>query len=219
VGRIVHIAEETDTVFDIERNRSDDFWTATFWVVAGEDSSIDGLSLTDAVAWAREHGDEIVLRIGDRAAGPPPDPLPQLVRRRLASEEWKDRTDADPPITWTVAMLVSPRLRVEEVIARRAELDAAAAAVGADAVSGEQIDTFIADVQAARAAGTPGFTTYGNLFYELRFDGVVAATEEGAVAAVEPRCRALEGWVRGGRAEPQGVAGRSASCGAGRKQR
>jgi hypothetical protein len=72
------------------------------------DATDDGLSLAEAVRWARERADPVVVRI----AGEEPcvdtavDLSRELRRRRPAGWEFLDRTSADPPILWDVIVEV-----------------------------------------------------------------------------------------------------------------
>jgi hypothetical protein len=118
------------------------------------------------------------------------------VRRRVPAEEWKDRTDDDPPIAWDVAVMLSP----PDPMAERADLEAtvAAAAARADARGwdSEPLDGWLADTRAAmrRAGGGEGgwFTYHSPSFrVHVRID---APTNRQALAAARERCPAPEGW-------------------------
>ena len=107
-----------------------------------------GVSADEAIAWARAHGRMVFIRPGDSlhyySAGDEPGsagrdqhtpPWPAggrpLGRRGMAGLEYLDRTAADPPITWAVAIVT----RLPSAALEDAFLGSVAAAVGALEVS------------------------------------------------------------------------------------
>lgn len=178
----------------------------------------EDLSLDEALAWARERADRIVVRIGHDAhyvIGGEPDEhhlrwpaggIAPPVRRRAPHEAWKGRTDADPDATWTATLALGPPAPPdgEWDDRRRPEWDAvvedAARSLGV-AWSGDNIDGWFADIgRAARAAKRAGrheygWTTMHSRTYHLALP-VRAPTEARAVAAAEALAPVLpDGWT------------------------
>ena len=147
----------------------------------------------------------------DAPRWPPPD-LGPLVRRRHPDDRWRDRTDADDPIRWRVDVVLVPPRAHERTLGELRELrdpwaaDAARIAASAGAVGwdAEQLDRFIADVDAAHARSggeLAGWSTYGSatLRLELRVD---AANAEHARAEAAKRLSMPPGWRSEATAEP-----------------
>ena len=76
---------------------------------------VEGLSLDDAVAWARERATRVKVRLSgfdansysagsQPTSAPPLETAGQIVRRRPAGWEFLDRTEADNPIAWDVVI-------------------------------------------------------------------------------------------------------------------
>jgi hypothetical protein len=108
----------------------------------------EGLTLEEASAWARERAERVILRLGDGDyvsadawVGPPP------VRRWPAGQEWKARTDADPPIDWVVTATVTAPHGISRVDADALVAPLAATAADWDA---ELFDEWDADHERAR---------------------------------------------------------------------
>jgi hypothetical protein len=118
---IVYIAEDEEAV--IAGDDSDHFLTGRFYGHLDKGNRIsdefEDRSLEDALAWARERADRIVVRAGYGPAYAigfesesrlpwPREGIGQPVRRRTPDEEWKDRTDADPDATWQATLGLVP---------------------------------------------------------------------------------------------------------------
>lgn len=162
---------------------------------------VEGVTAGEAVAWGRARSARVLIRLAegdyfsagdeeleDLPAWPPPD-LPELVRRRVPSEEWKDRTPADAPIAWAVRAHLTPP-DAFGMLERRPEDDAAVAALAdrtgalswdSDALDG-CIEVFV-EVARKRASS---YTTYVPCAYTLHFQ-VEASTHAVAEAAVRER--------------------------------
>jgi hypothetical protein len=76
---------------------------------------VEGLTLDDAVAWARERAPRVEVRLigfnansysagSEPTSAPPIETAPRIVRRRAAGWEFLDRTEADEPIAWDVVI-------------------------------------------------------------------------------------------------------------------
>ena len=76
---------------------------------------VEGLTLDDAVAWARERAPRIEVRLtgfnansysagSEPIAAPPIETAPRIVRRRPTGWEFLNRTEADDPIAWVVVI-------------------------------------------------------------------------------------------------------------------
>jgi hypothetical protein len=190
---IVHVAEEMDG----------SYWSGRFSAFHDlgnrmGDSTGEAMELEDALAWARERADRIVLRIGDEHV--PVEAAQPVVRRRIERERWRDRTDADRPIAWTVtATLVVPY----EVARADADALVAPLAAAADDWDAEPFDGLAADQRRARRTakgGEAGWFSYNEPAYRLRWTRE-APTCAAALAqvAVEPPA----GWKLRLEAEPR----------------
>ena len=92
------------------------------------------------------HGDALGVHDSAGAEHPPgvprwpPDDVPVLERRRIPEDRRLDRTDADPPIAWRVDVQVESRATdygtLDDLVARRAELEVAAAAARIEVLAG-----------------------------------------------------------------------------------
>ena len=218
---VVFIAEEEDSSFT--GAGFDRFLTGRFEGhleqgdrVAG---SFEDLALEEALAWARERADEIVLRVGyedvyaigfepgdDVDARPWPEGgIEAPVRRRTPDEAWKDRTDADPDARWEATIALTPPPPPEGFMEERREpgwdavVEAVAGELGA-AWSAENIDGWMAEMRAAarRARRSPtgeaGWATSFTRAYAVTF-GVLAPTAARAREAAAARLPELPpGW-------------------------
>jgi len=157
--------------------------------------SFENLSLDEALAWAHERADRIVVRIG---YGPsyaigfesesrlpwPAEGLPQPVRRRTRDEEWKDRTDADPYATWRATLGLGPPPGDR----RLAEWDAVVASVAGElgaTWSAADLDGWLADVP----SGEGGWVTDHARRYEVEITvkaPTAARARDAALAQVPP---------------------------------
>jgi hypothetical protein len=162
----------------------------------------EDLSLEEAVAWGRARAQRVLIRIGYGRHVPVDDAdLTPPVRRRTPDEEWKDRTEADPPIAWAAEVLLSPpdpEARQDGVVAAVAE------AAGARWDS-EPLDGWVRDLRAARRRLREGkggsWITEWSPSYRLRLT-VEASTHDQAVATARSRCPAPAGWREYVTAEP-----------------
>lgn len=178
---------------DTDRERGDECWDLTF---------------DEALEWARARADRVCVELGDyrrfsAGAKPlpdyppwPPDDLPRPVRRRRPGEEWKDRTDADPPIGWAVtAWLESADGTIREDDALIRTLAERAEAISWDR---DELDGSLADmeraVEGARGGAEVGWFSYHMPAYRLRFD-VSASTAPQAQALVSGRLDPPAEWV------------------------
>jgi hypothetical protein len=117
------------------------------------------------------------------------------VRRRIPTEEWKDRTEDDPPIVWAVDVMLSPpnpRVRQDEVVAAIAE------ATGGrwDA---EPLEGWLAEIDAQRGREVYVITNPPSYRVRLRLE---ASTHDQAVADALSRCESPAGWRINAFAEP-----------------
>jgi hypothetical protein len=222
---VVFLSEDLDWDAD-----GDSWWLGTF---SGSLQPVDpdatepsdhfhGLSLDDALAWSRARAARVLLRVGDlpeheageeapsRAPRWPPETVPPLGRRRIASQTWKDRTEDDPDVEWQVELgLVPPEgwsLTDTQLPGRAEEARALADRAGAHAVSDDAIEGFLTDIRAARdcAGGTGPFTwsTIHSPQFLLRFHET-APTVRQAVDAARGRLTLPDGWeVVPGRSQP-----------------
>jgi hypothetical protein len=164
------------TVF-IAEDEDAGYLTGRFYGHLDEDrrlaDSFEDLSLEEALAWARERAERIVVRIG---YGPsyaigfeseswlpwPSEGLPQPVRRRTPDEQWKDRTDADPDARWHATIGLAPPPGDQ----RLPEWDAVVAAI-ADELgatwSAANLDGWFAD----RPSGEGAWVTGHSRRYEI----------------------------------------------------
>jgi hypothetical protein len=167
---------------------------------------VEGLTLEDALAWGRARADEVYIRLGDSgyySAGTvvapdappwPPEDVPPLVRRRPASEAWKDRTEYDPPIDWDIELTLMP-LQMSSDAAQ----DEALARATAEAMGAEFDPSGMRELLAQLADGPATF--YAPAGYVLRT--TLSASTAGLAAAEAQRlCRVPEGWTLGVSASP-----------------
>ena len=164
----------------------------------GADSGAEApepLPIADAIAWAlAQRSDGVVIRDGDgrhfglgdvvEETTTEDDPIlpwrdelaSQFVRRRPADERWKDRTPADPPISWTVTAALEPAPAPDRPWRLLAE---------PEATDADEVAWFI--------AGDPHWTLQWT---------VTAATAELAVAPLPARLVPPRGWEVSLSAEP-----------------
>jgi hypothetical protein len=204
MSRTVFIAEVEDSEYAGEEN--DHFLTGRFHghVDAGHriTDSFEDLSLDEALAWARERADRIVVRVGYGPAYAigfesesrlpwPSEGLPQPVRRRTPDEEWKDRTDADPDATWVAKLGLGPPQVPDD--GRRPEWDEVVAAV-ADELGAQWSAANLDGWFAGTPADGGGWSTMHSRQYEIDIT-VLAPTasraRETALARVPPL---PDGW-------------------------
>ena len=186
------------------------FWTGTFFghVEAGcPVEAFEGLSLSEALAWARARADEIRLRIGDGPevmvdgafAGP------ATVWRRADGEHWRDRGRADPPIEWEVTLLAFPPadqlLEPEATDGPARELAGRLGASGPDTRSFEAFRAELRRAQRRRNGREVGLASYELPAYRMRVRAR-AATHRQAEADVVARAGAVAGWRIEAQARP-----------------
>lgn len=163
-----------------------------------------GLPLPEALAWARERADQVCVELGDHrrfSAGAkplpdfpawPPDDLPEPVRRRPPGQEWRDRTEADAPIDWTVTAWIARadgRLGEDDELIR-----ALAERAGAVRWDRKGLDGVLADMPQARGDEAVGWFSYHRPAYRLVFTAG-APTADQAQALVSGRLDLPAGWV------------------------
>ncbi len=177
-----------------------------------DDDRIEGVDAAEAIAWGKARADTVLIRAGEGphlSAGthqaPDADPWPPggpepLIRRRVESHRWKDRTETDPPITSSVTWAAVPPPSTDLAAARDDLVSSAHEAVGAGIeVSTWSLDTRIADTAAARGQG---FATHGAPVPHLTLQ-VDAPTATTAIETSRPGIALPEGWQLGsGHAEP-----------------
>lgn len=125
---VVHVYEEEEASYDEQRQRPDgSYLCATFggrWTRQRRDIEgplFTGLTLEQALIWARARAPEVQIRFGRgeyHSAGeinpsglpqwPPADLPARLVRRRPPEQLWRERSEGDPPVEWRVELLLSP---------------------------------------------------------------------------------------------------------------
>jgi hypothetical protein len=214
----VFIAEDEESV--VTGSDIDHFLTGRFYGHLDKGSrisdSFEGLPLEQALAWARERADRIVVRVG---YGPtyaigfesgsrlpwPSEGLGEPVRRRTPDEEWKDRTDADPDATWRATLGLAPPAPPagQADDRRRPEWDDVGASVAEElgaTWSASNLDGWFAAVRSAlrRARRLPpgeaGWVTTHSRQYEIQVT-VRAPTAARAREAAESRVPPLpDGW-------------------------
>ena len=174
----------------------------------GIQEEVSELALNEAISWARARAARVWIRLADSgyyAAGeevdgdtPPwqPRDLPELTRRRPKGEEWRDRSEDEPPIMWSTTVHLTP-----PTIDHAAEFDAIVERVAQEAGaawSADALEAAVADIRQQQQSGTStGWVTYHHPGYRLTLR-VNAATAESARRAALDRVSAPEGW----RAEP-----------------
>lgn len=189
------------------------------------------VAVADAVAWARERADGVLLRDGDEHRyglgislredesdddGASVEPwLPRFaarfVRRRSARERWKDRTQEDAPIAWEVDALLSPREAIgpDRTVREPRETDAEARATIARWAPERWSDEAVRDFRErhrrslaeAERTGAGGWFTWGDPRWQLSWT-VTAATAALAIAPLRARLQPPPGWEVHFRAEP-----------------
>jgi hypothetical protein len=165
----------------------------------GYEPGPEAVPLEEALAWARERTDAILIRVGDRrhlySAGgrplpdarpwPPPD-LGPLVRRRDPFEAWKDRTDDDPAVAWNVHVVLSLTTQTtdEAVVGDDAPIEAFARSTGAQSWDREPLDGYLADMERAAPGGfwSTSHAPAWRVYYRVE-----APTREAATASVLAR--------------------------------
>lgn len=230
--RIAYLTEELDHELSEAQwalaagtsHDSDTWLLGSFTASAGERADSDRLDdpvpLADAVAWALERADAIVLRIGlgdHYAIGETGDELPPwdpalattLVRRRPEHEAWKDRTDADAPIRWTVEAALAPAFEhsgrvLSDADALDAEAEALIAAWAPLRWSDADVSAFRAAVAAQLAEHGEeegGWFVGGGARWLLTFE-TVAPTRERAVEQALAPATAPPAWTIAAVARP-----------------
>ena len=164
---VVHVYEEEEASFDEARQRPDgSYLCATFagrWTRRPRDSdgpSFGGLTLEQALIWARARAPEVQIRygrVGYHSAGeinpsglpawPPRDLPARLLRRRPPEQGWRERSEGDPPVEWRIELLLMPpnpeHMRTTKRWEAERQVEAAAAAVGASHWDPEPLDSFL----------------------------------------------------------------------------
>jgi hypothetical protein len=177
---VVHIYEEEEASFDELRQRPDgSYLCATFggrWTRQPRDSagpSFDGLTLEQALIWARTRAPEVQIRYGRGdfySAGeinpghlpewPPPDLPMRLIRRRPPEQGWRERGEGDPPVGWRLELLLWPPNVEHMRTAKRWEaeriVEEAAAVIGATRWDAEPLNTYLDGGTAAANEGRGG---------------------------------------------------------------
>jgi hypothetical protein len=125
---VVHIYEEEEALFDEQRQRPDgSYLCGTFggrWTRRPREidgPSFEGLTLEQALIWARARAPEVQIRYGRgdfHSAGevnptalpewPPADLPARLTRRRPPEQGWRERSEGDPPVEWRIELLLAP---------------------------------------------------------------------------------------------------------------
>jgi hypothetical protein len=209
--RTVWIAEDIDYDHDLGG------WvcTGTFHAsVQTQDElieEVDGLDVEAALDWGRARAARVLIRYGysdyfsagaerapDAAPWPPPD-LSELVRRRVPDEQWKDRTEADPPISWRVEARLEPPgpLGVERRPGDVRVITDLAHHSAADDWDGHLIDEFARKVAEARGGAVYLESAAYRLYYKVEASTATQATDE-----VRSRLTAPAGWELSIAAEP-----------------
>jgi len=146
--------------------------------------SFEDLPLADAIAWGRARADRVLVRIGYAPHVPASEVEGlALAPRRVPDEAWKDRTEADPPITWDVQVLLSP----PDPFADDSAVVAALASAAGAAWDADELEAWRAESRDG------GWVSEHSPSYRLRFR-VDASTAAGAEAAVPVDAPA--GWRR-----------------------
>ncbi len=164
---VVHIYEEEEASFDEHRQRPDgSYLCATFggrWTRHPRDSagpSFEGLTVEQALIWARSRAPEVQIRYGRgdfHSAGdlnprnlplwPPRDFPARLIRRRPPEQGWRERSEGDPPVEWRIEMLLTPPNVAHMRTTKRWEaerfVEEMAAAVGAPRWDAEPLDAYL----------------------------------------------------------------------------
>jgi hypothetical protein len=164
---VVHIYEEEEASFDVQRQRPDgSYFCATFggrWSRQPRDNagpSFEGLTLEQALIWARSRAPEVQIRYGrggfhsagelnpdELPAWPPRDLPARLIRRRPPEQGWRERSEGDPPVEWRIELLLTPPNVQHMRTAKRWEaervVEEAAEAVGAPRWDAEPLDAFL----------------------------------------------------------------------------
>ncbi|MGD0197841.1 MAG: hypothetical protein ABSC56_08055 [Solirubrobacteraceae bacterium] len=164
---IVHIYEEEEASYDEARQRPDgSFLCATFggrWTRHPRDSEgpcFEGLTLDQALIWARARAPQVQIRYGRgeyHSAGetnptglpvwPPADLPARLVRRRPPEQGWRERSEGDPPVEWRIELLLAPPNPDHMRTAKRWEAESiverAAGEAGATQWDAEPLDAYL----------------------------------------------------------------------------
>jgi hypothetical protein len=164
---VVHIYEEEEASFDVERHRPDgSYLCATFggrWTRRPRDidgPAFEGLTLNAALSWGRARAPEVQIRWGRgeyHSAGElnpsglaewPPANLPVPLRRRRPPEQsWRERNAGDPPVQWRLELLLAPPnpqlLRTTKRWEAERLIELAARQVGATHWDSEPLDAHI----------------------------------------------------------------------------
>jgi len=224
---VVHIYEEEEASFDVERQRPDgSYLCGTFggrWTRQPRDidgQSFSGLTLDRALIWARARAPEVQIRYGRgefHSAGEsnpsqlpewPPAGLPaRLGRRRPPEQGWRERSEGDPPIEWRIELLLTPPNPEQMRTTKRWEADrlveAAAGEVGATHWDAEPLNVFL-DGHGAAEAPNIGLAGLYPPAYRLHTQ-VFAATSPQAEERAQGRLPKLPlGWSVRATAFPPG---------------
>ena len=170
---VVHIYEEEEASFDVERHRPDgSYLCATFggrWTRRPRDidgPSFEGLTLNAALSWGRARAPEVQIRWGrgeyrideivapgvnvrpdDRGWDPPWLTDSSLRRRRPPEQGWRERNEGDPPVQWRLELLLAPPnpqlLRTTKRWEAERLIELAARQVGATHWDSEPLDAHI----------------------------------------------------------------------------
>ena len=175
--------------------------------------SFEGLSLDEALDWARKRADRIVVRVG---RGPeyalgfasaareawPPGGVAQPVRRRVPEQAWKDRTDADPDATWQATLALAPP-ESETADQRRPEWDDVVVSVADDlgaTWSADNLDAWFVVMRSAQRrarrspSGEAGWATHHTRAYEIEMTVRAPTASRARATALARMPRLPDGW-------------------------
>jgi hypothetical protein len=166
---VVHIFEEEEASYDERRQRPDgSYLCGTFggrWTRQPrevEGPAFEGLTLEQALSWARARAPEVQIRCGRgdyHSAGevnpsglpewPPPDAPERFTRRRPPEQGWRERGEGDPPVEWRIELLLAPpnpdHMRTTKRWEAERIVEQAAGAAGADQWDAEPLDAHLDD--------------------------------------------------------------------------
>jgi hypothetical protein len=172
----------------------------------------EGLTAGEAIAWGREHADEVLIRLGEggyHSAGTVnPHGAPAwthdgpIAPRRLAGDEWRDRSERDPPVPWLVILDLWASLPASEADAE-AFAERAAARLGAlhpvPAPDSQDLDGMTLLLSDGDNAG-PG--PWQGSSYRIELE-LAAPTARMAMVEAVRRCAAPDGWAVSAYARPR----------------
>ena len=213
----MHIYEEEEASFDEARQRPDgSYLCATFagrWTRQPRDSegpSFEGLTLDQALIWAKARAPEVQIRYGRgdfHSAGdlnpaalpqwPPADFTGKLVRRRPPEQGWRERSEGDPPVEWRLELLLMPPDIEHMQTAKRwtAEhfVEEAAARVGAGTWDAEPLDAYL------DGSGGPGLPNIGMAVtsppgFRLHFQVFASTSPQAEERAITRLGKLPAGW-------------------------